>query len=805
ENFIIDTQVSDFTAELESDSGRDSSFTSDNVTNELPLVFSGSAEEGSTIVIAIDGYSYQAVFDSTDPTSWNVTISEEFLVDGQAWSDDYTLEEDGEYDYQFTVIDSVGNQLTSTTSADSGLIGNGTELSDLTGTVTLDQSVALDAELSADSSVDTGLSQTDGITQTTSPTFTGVTELDASIIITIKQDGQVVETYSFDNSQDAAANNAQLSVSDEGEWSYTIDDVLADGEYTVEIDATDIAGNQSDTVTDALIIDNSATLVVEGISAATDSAPSEATEGDARFSDQLTNITPSLEGTADANAEVTITLTAPDNSQIELSTTADANGVWSLDLQGLTELESAGLLDTNGDLAQNGRYSYQVSSVDVAGNESNSASAYFEFDSTAQSGVNFSGGLAQVEASDSGLYLDDGITTAQSPTFDGYGEVGASVSLTIENVGTFTAVTDSDGYWSIDLADEGIVLAESAYDYQLSLTDDAGNSASLAEQTVVVDLTNSANATAELEDSEESDTGSYNSDDYTANPQPVFTGTVDETANVVFSLYQKNEDGEIIDVHSYELGEISDSWSFDLSTTDYEMSNSGNYYYSVTSTDLAGNTLDSSEYSFTLDLENTLQAELDATTDTGSVNGVAIIDGTSTTIALADKTTNDAELHFSGSGEAGDTVVIDIYDADNNKVDSTTITLAGTRGDGSSESWSFDSSALLDQSDTTLVENFTYQISSVDLAGNTTTYTGSVTVDQTIVTTLTAEGLTDESDSEPAGSAEQNDDITYLTPVLEGEVGDDAVSVSIVLTHLDGEALTSDESERTYTGTVVDG
>ncbi|MDB1124245.1 Ig-like domain-containing protein [Vibrio algarum] len=815
DNFTVDTQVDDFTAQLDSDSGRTSEYESDLITNEFPLEFSGTAEAGSTVILTIDGYYYEAVF--TDSTSWSVTVSESYLysgtdsdlgIDGSAnvWATGYDATTslssgDGEYDYSYIVKDESGTIIDRT---------DDDTYTDLSGTITTDTAVTqtVEADLSNLSSVDTGTYNSDGITQIRTPTFSGTTELNSEITITIYDDDDN-ELYSY-----------TLENSDSEDWSFTITDELADDDYNYTIDITDKSGNEtasaSETVRGSFTVDNLSELSISGIDSDTDSARTIGDNTDGLDSDQLTNITPTIEGTSESYSVITLTLTEIDGSAITdsngdaitITVTAEENGNWSIDLINNSVLSDAGLLDTDGNLLNDGTYSYTVSAVDLAGNTSATKTSSFQYDTTAQTDITFSGGLS--DESDTGAYNDDGYTTEQSPTFNGFGEVGATVTLAIDDGTVSTVITSEDGSWSIDLSDEDIdiSLAEGEYEYGLTITDDAGNSKVLNDQTLNVDLSDPTVSSFELSDA--SDSGDLDSDNITNDTVPTFEGSISEQGFVTLTVY--GSDGDEVVVIEDIATDANGNWSYDLSEYDgndfSSLDSDDTYSYTIIATDLAGNSSEeTTALTFELDTTNEMTAEMDSGYQQDE-NSVASedLDSTDTDEQWTNpaRTTNDSTPSFSGTIESDDDeVVLTIYDdADPANIVFTTTIEAATDG-----TWSYE----LDAADALDEGDYSYSISSTDVAGNSKTVSSEFTVNIDSDVTIVSQGLTDDSDSEPNSDAttysdENADNITNLDPEIEGTaVGADFISVVLEsYTDNDGTTIALSESSYTYTTEVND-
>ncbi|HYN99437.1 MAG TPA: Ig-like domain-containing protein, partial [Actinomycetota bacterium] len=231
-----------------SDSG---SSNTDNVTNDSTPVFTGTAENGSTVKIFAGGV--QVGSGTATGGSYSIVVS--------------ALGE-GAHTITATATDAFDNA----SSASSGLV------------VTVDTAAPATPSVPAlAAGSDSGASATDNLTNDTTPTFTGTAE--AGVLVTI------MDGASPAGSGTAAGGNYTITAPD-----------LAEGAHTVTASATDLAGNDS-SASSGLVV------TVDTTAPATPSSPDLTAGSDSGISasDNLTNdTTPTFSGTADAGSTVNV-------------------------------------------------------------------------------------------------------------------------------------------------------------------------------------------------------------------------------------------------------------------------------------------------------------------------------------------------------------------------------------------------------------------------------------------------------------------------------------------------------------------
>ncbi|WP_200911313.1 Ig-like domain-containing protein, partial [Pseudoalteromonas sp. P1-7a] len=214
----------------------------------------------------------------------------------------------------------------------------------------------------------------------------------------------------------------------QGNWSVELSQELASGDYTVQAEVSDAAGNSAlDTATGN--IDTS--------------GPSLTVDFDAVTNDT----TPTISGTSDADVGTTVTVVITDENGVEqtLTTTVDANGNWTVTPQ--TELNE-------------GDNTIEVSVSDEAGNTT-TVTDTITLDTQAPT-----------------LTIQNvGDVNDLTPTLQGTSnEIGGTVTLTVTDSNgaeqTLTTTVEADGHWDIEIPG---ALAQGDFTVTASITDAAGN------------------------------------------------------------------------------------------------------------------------------------------------------------------------------------------------------------------------------------------------------------------------------------------------------------------------------------------
>ncbi|MDP2536167.1 Ig-like domain-containing protein [Alteromonas stellipolaris] len=314
-----------------------------------------------------------------------------------------------------------------------------------------------------------------GLTNDATPTISGTTDLAAGNTVSISVTDSQGNTQTF-----------TATVQANGSFSADVPVDLAEGDYTVEVTATDDAGNQNTAVDNNGTVDTTPPVInLDPVASGND-------------------VTPILSGTTDLPEGATITLVVTDaggNVQ-NLTASVNADGTFSV------EVPSA-LVD--------GDYDVTASASDAAGNSTT---------------VTDSG---NINATAPDITLDAfGQTNDATPLISGTtnAPVGSTVTLTVTDsagaVQTFTAAVQGDGTFSASVPAN---LAEGNYTVVAEVTDGAGNTGSDSETGGVVDTTSPAIDVVEQ--------GSGN------DATPTISGTTDQPVGSTVSITVTDNAGNV--------------------------------------------------------------------------------------------------------------------------------------------------------------------------------------------------------------------------------------------------------------------
>ncbi|MBN2209928.1 MAG: hypothetical protein JW709_00900 [Sedimentisphaerales bacterium] len=663
-----------------SDSGTSAA---DRITNvQAPTVY-GSVADGNPV----DAYVTVHVRCNPNGGGWDEVGST--IADGQGnWS--FTLAP-GDIEEGSNLVDIFITDLSNNNSTDSA---------DLT--IILDLTAAAPAAPDLTAGTDSGSSNSDNITNNTSPAFTGAVEANSKVYLRI--DG-------------ADAKNEFADVG--GAYAITLDgNEMIPGTHQVDVYYVDPAGNIS-TVSSALTVtlDTSAAApaVVADLDAASDTGSSAI--------DNLTkDTTPTLSapaGSVEANSLVTI---RADTANVG-TTTANADGSWSLTLAGGLS-ENVNLID----------YYY----TDLAGNVSGvSGDLTVTLDTTPPAVV----APDLDSASDTGDSDTDNITSETRPTI-----FGAPGSLEANNIVAIwldtptTADTEvgattvaGNGSWSYTFTmasplEEGVNLIH------IVATDTAGNvSAASDDLTVTIDFETGAEGAPDLDAA--SDTGSSTTDNITKESMPTINGLCPAGAQIKIRTNETT-------IVSFTDNGVSDNnpaagqWSY----TFLAALNPGANTIDFLTIDTLNNTSDWSQ-------------DLVVTVDTSIAQPSApnLADVSDSGANSADDITNDTTPTLNGSAEAGSTVTIDV-----NGGSHTTTTIAGVNG-----SWS----CTLPINWITEGNN-TIFVTAVDVAGNTSVASGNLAI--TLDTTINAPSTPDLTAATDTGASSTDNITSHANPRIVG-------------------------------------
>ncbi|RXJ72554.1 hypothetical protein CS022_14675 [Veronia nyctiphanis] len=450
---------------------------------------------------------------------------------------------DGEITFSITLYDEHGNKR------------------DFVETITLDKTVSVDFRL--DVASDTGFESDDNKTNDTTPTFSGTTDTDGKVELTIN--GKTYKNITVNENT--------------GNWSFTIPDsdaITTDGIYDVDVYVEDKAGNtNNDSVTIDLETTPPEDFINTGILDEDDTGSSK--------SDEITSERmPTFSGSVEEGSRVTLYI---GGKQYPASVTG---GVWEVTV--------------TSPLATNKTHLYKVIAEDIYGNTSVLEQQELTIDTKAPDIT------SSITPSDDKLVIDSR-TNDTTPSFGGTvsdkNDV-VSVKMYFDDNGVekeinvaFTAGTNE---WSADWPFDA--LAHGNYSYKLVVEDVAGNSDSY-------DFNFSVDVRAEVTVDFRSDTGTASPkvENITNIEQPSIGGTGD--LNSTITLSYKNDSGD--DVTQTVPVNAEGNWSYTITDPLAE----GNNTVTVTLIDPFGNE-DVQELNFTLDTTPPAELGYALEEDTGS-------------------------------------------------------------------------------------------------------------------------------------------------------------------------------------------
>lgn len=532
------------------------------------------------------------------------------------------------------------------------------------------------------------------LTNDAQPTLNGKGEIGA--IITIRDNGAEIGTTQVDES---------------GNWSFTPDAPLGQGQHIFTVVATDQAGNTGGVSSSFTIELDSIAPSIPVISSVQDNtAPTTGPISNGQISNESR---PALSGTGEIGATITV---LSDGQPIG-TTIVGAGGSWSF-------TPSAAL--------GNGQHTLTVTATDSAGNTSLPSGGFtYTVDTLAPTAPV----ITQV-ADDVGPLignLNNGQATNDPlPTLSGTAEANSMVK--IYDNGSFIGFTTADGTgaWTFT---PGTQLGNGNHALTVTATDAAGNvSPTSAGFNIVVDtVAPLAPTIIQAFDDVQPGTGTLSNGAFTNDTRPVLSGSAEAGARV--AIY---DNGALL---ATVTATIDGTWEY-LTTT----LGNGQHVFTAIATDAAGNVSPVSG-GFTINVDTIAPSVplLVSVVDdiAGGVFNAALSNG---------QLTNDARPTLNGTAEAGSTV--SIYDGS---------TLLGTALVQSNNSWSFTPTTPLANG------SHTFTVTATDAAGNTSGATAgfSVVVDTTAPTQPSISSIIDDigPNTGPIGSNQPTND---ARPTLNG-------------------------------------
>ncbi|TDN58408.1 BapA/Bap/LapF family large adhesin [Scandinavium goeteborgense] len=544
-----------------------------------------------------------------------------------------------------------------------------------------------------------GVVATGGSTDDTTPTLNGTADANATVHIYI--DGNPIE-----------AGNVVADGS--GNWTFTLPSDLLEGPHSFTVSATNGVGTGGLSAPTTITVDLSAPLAPT-ISNATDDVP--ATVGTIN-SGQLTNdARPTLNGIGEPNA----TITVYDNGLKIGTATVNGTGTWSFTpTSDLTSIS----------------HDFTVTATDAAGNTGPASGIFtLNIDAIAPN-IPTLGSVANDNGTLPVAIPSGGATNDTQPLIGGTGEIGSTITVYDNGNPLGTAIVDGNGNWSLP---SPTALTEGNHSLTVTATDAAGNtSAPSAAFPIVIDTAPPATPTLlTVTDDQPGVTGALVNGQLTNDTTPTLNGRGEAGATIkVFS------DGVLVGSTTVDG---TGAWSVTPTTP---LTN-GIHVLTVNQTDPAGN-ISAATGGFTVNV--------DASAPVAPVI-TSVADNTAPVIGVVPNngSTNETHPAISGTGEAGSTITL--YNG---------ATVIGTAIVNGAGNWTF--------TPTTALTSGTWNITATatDAAGNTgpasdvrsfTVDTGVPTIpsittvfdDQGPVTgNLTTGAVTDDSRPALSGTSEAN-------------------------------------------------
>ena len=562
---------------------------SDNVLPESAVInvndndqMAGKAEPGSTVIIT-DG-----------ETGETITVD---VDENGDWSIQPNPVNEGDSDVSIVVVDPAGNvspptdasreDTTAPDNVTSGVVTDSITLTDDVGPVT-------------------GAIADGAVTDDARPTFAGQATADIDHV-NIYDNGELAGTAAVDEN---------------GQWSWTPEQGLADGEHDLTVAAVDAAGNEGPQVsgtTDGgwgFTVDTTApgddAFGEESITLMDDVGPVQGVIADGSTTDDAR---PMYSGSisAEGKAAGVVSVNIYDNGVFISSAPVDAEGNWSW------TAESA---------LASGAHALTVAAVDAAGNEgpqvSGTTDEAWDFNvltsAPAQPAIeNVVDDYSQGEDADTG-FLQKGQSTNDS-TLTVNGTAGAGLTVIIwatdtagNKVKAGEGVADDEGRWSITTTELG---EDGNYNLTATAVNAAGvSSAETGMFNVVLDTTAPDAATAALMDDQGAVQGEVTDGGVTDDRSPVLNGMAE--AGAIVAVYLDDSETPAGSTVAVDDG----SWTLPLGTLA-----DGEHHYQIKVIDAAGNETRGDTVSFTLDSSN-VELTIDlANDDAGSITGVVLNNG----------------------------------------------------------------------------------------------------------------------------------------------------------------------------------
>ncbi|MDV5668715.1 Ig-like domain-containing protein [Enterobacter cloacae] len=470
------------------------------------------------------------------------------------------------------------------------------------------------------------------------PLKSGDTTDDSTPTLTGKgKPGDTIHIY--DNDKEIGS----VIVDDEGEWSYTPDKPLGEGEHELTVVEKDPDGNASPPSDPIVIVVDTVAPKAPTIEHIMDKVGK--TTGEIHDDAYTDDPQPEMSGTGEAGATIAIY----DNGKKIGETTVNDDGRWYFK-------PSENLTD--------GSHSITVSQTDKAGNVSEPSDERDFIVLTEPPGKAETPEVIDNTGPVTGPLKPGDVTDDSQPSFSGEGTPGNTIIIKDNDKEIGSVIVDDEGKWSFTPKDE---LAEGEHNVVVVEEDPLGNEGDPSDPIqIIVDTTPPAKPDmADALDNTGPITGQLKGGDVTDETRPVFSG--------------KGEPGDTVTIYDGDevLGTtvIDDKGNWTLKPE--KPLGEGDHSITVTQTDKAGNTSDPSE---------ALEFEVDTTAPDASANVLNItavaddVGDRQGNVASGD-ITDDSKPLISGIGEAGNTVFVYTTDSSGKH-------LIGTAVVGSDGTWS---------------------------------------------------------------------------------------------------------------------
>ncbi|QLA61580.1 Ig-like domain-containing protein [Enterobacter cloacae] len=470
------------------------------------------------------------------------------------------------------------------------------------------------------------------------PLKSGDTTDDSTPTLTGKgKPGDTIHIY--DNDKEIGS----VIVDDEGQWSYTPDKPLGEGEHELTVAEKDPDGNASPPSDPIVIVVDTVAPKAPTIEHIMDKVGK--TTGEIHDDAYTDDPQPEMSGTGEAGATIAIY----DNGKKIGETTVNEDGRWYFK-------PSENLTD--------GSHSITVSQTDKAGNVSEPSDERDFIVLTEPPGKAETPEVIDNTGPVTGPLKPGDVTDDSQPSFSGEGTPGNTIIIKDNDKEIGSVIVDDEGKWSFTPKDE---LAEGEHNVVVVEEDPLGNEGDPSDPIqIIVDTTPPAKPDmADAQDNTGPITGQLKGGDVTDETRPVFSG--------------KGEPGDTVTIYDGDevLGTtvIDDKGNWTLKPE--KPLGEGDHSITVTQTDKAGNTSDPSE---------ALEFEVDTTAPDASANVLNItavaddVGDRQGNVASGD-ITDDSKPLISGIGEAGNTVFVYTTDSSGKH-------LIGTAVVGSDGTWS---------------------------------------------------------------------------------------------------------------------